>query len=677
MAEKPVYAHGELDAVKKRLGPISDAEARKMQAILGGEVGKERSGEDAKKPIKKRPGGASKKPARIVETVESDAGAGGGGDSSKAMKRTVEKPNFSERIKMDVLCGESEYGIKSWLQVLRSKLSFFHTPPDTVSSYFIKRILNDYCSHLEALVTETRFLFPRNNAALTERLKSASLFSFHVLDAIRRWNIEAIMSEKNKMQRRSLNVYASDFTIFIYELYKPMYILEYLEVNPHIETVYNTLYRVLFMENATKETEKKKDAISKTISAYQFVSGGMRRRFYPLFMKLISSSFFEYDDFFIECAGGIEAFLGVSKKDRILPPKDLPGSIEIPPEELNIDEALDSELEADGSGAEQDGSGGDESADEGSRLSDTEQKAFDKGLVVLDQLFPKADWLKLDSFPDMYPYFSDVKSLVKGAELLAPEDPCSHVLILSSIIEELLYGFRKIQFSDTSEGSFQIADDDDNTPLDTILDNWQKIIEESFERQYIPRIQECAQLFQHAGHKKNNPYGLKLRSGIHWTRRFFFFPYYNYKDNTPPPFKKSEITALYPFVRHFRKKLTVLATAIDRAQKMGGRDADAAVDGLKNPWSPYVFQIENPLSRRLNTLLAKKQRDNVSLIFFTLAIVTVLDNLMNDENSIAYTADMDKLYRTAEDGETPVLWVGKTSDTFSLFKTAALERAKK
>ena len=35
MADKPVYAHGELDAVKKRLGPISDAEARKMQAILG------------------------------------------------------------------------------------------------------------------------------------------------------------------------------------------------------------------------------------------------------------------------------------------------------------------------------------------------------------------------------------------------------------------------------------------------------------------------------------------------------------------------------------------------------------------------------------------------------------------------------------------------------------------
>ena len=110
---------------------------------------------------------------------------------------------------------------------------------------------------------------------------------------------------------------------------------------------------------------------------------------------------------------------------------------------------------------------------------------------------------------------------------------------------------------------------------------------------------------------------------------------------------------------------------------MGGRDADAAVDGLKNPWSPYVFQIENPLSKRLNTLLAKNQRDNVSLIFFTLAIVTVLDNLMNDENSIAYTADMNKLYRTAEDGETPVLWVGKTSDTFTFFKAAVTERVKK
>ncbi|MDR0539298.1 MAG: hypothetical protein LBG74_02175 [Spirochaetaceae bacterium] len=673
MAEKPVYAHGELDAVKKRLGPISDAEARKMQALLGGEVGRERGEyEEIRKNRPPKPSGAGRKPSRIVETAETEKTSQKGAKNA-GKKPSTEKASYADRVKMDVLCGDPEFGIKTWFMVFKSRFSFFRDPPDRVSAYFVRRILADYCNHLEFLVTQTRFLFPRNNLALTEKLKSVSPFSFKVLDVIRRWNIESISNEKARLHRKSNYVFISDFSTLIFDIYKPIYILECLEINPHIETVYNTLYRILFLEKASSETEKKRELISKTITAYQFVCKDMRQRFYPLFMKLTASKFYFYDDFFIECEDSIQAFLGVTENDRILPPKGMQtGDVytaedQQPPEEDTKGEDIEQQLL-------------EESEEQtGNRLSEAEQKAFDKGVTILDSLFPKAGWLRIEHAPDLIPYFSDVKSLPKGSELIAPEDPTGIVLVLAGIIEELLYGFRKIEFTIPSDAEFQTEDGlDTSFSSVSILDDWQKLMEEAFERQFIPRVQECSQMSQHASQRnRSTPYAAKNRSALQWTRRYYFFPFYEYKDSTPPPFKKSEINAFYPFVRRFRKKLTTLAAAIDKAMKAGGREQKTPVEGIKNPWEPYVFQIENPLSKRLSMLLAKNQRDNVSLIFFTLAIVTVLDDIMNDEGSFAYTANMSKLYRTGEDNETPVVWIEKISDTMNLFKNSILERTKK
>ncbi|MDR0552356.1 MAG: hypothetical protein LBG72_10190 [Spirochaetaceae bacterium] len=687
MAEKAIYAHGELDAVKKRLGPISEDEARRMKSVLGGEVGRERaaSDEDITKKHKKHSAGG-KKPTRIIETADIEKELAGGAGAAPKKQMPV-KASFYERVKMDALCGDAEFGIKTWFQVLRSRFSLFSDPPDLVSSWFLKRILQDYCYHLDFLVTRTRLLFPRNNFSLTEKLKSASHFSFRVLDTIRRWNIETIDSERNRLQRRGKNVYISDFNTLIYEIYKPVYILERLEIYPHIESVYNNLYRLLFLENASAETEKKKEIISKTILAYQFVCKNMRRHFYPIFMKLVSSKFYFYDEFFSECADAVAGFLGVSDAERLQPPKEPSSGGRANAENEGWEQEGDSESDGENEDAKNTGEEGaeEEKAEEEkpAGLSPNEQKAFDKGLKILDSLFPRAGWLAIDSFPDLIPYFQDVTSLPKGAEFIAPEDPSGIVLVLGAIIEKLLYGFRKIQFTTPVGGTLaglegRLDESSDPRTLGNVLDDWQKIMEEAFERQYIPRIQECSQYSQNVNQRnKLNAYSVKIHSALHWTRRYYFFPFYNYMDKTPPPFKKSEINALYPFVRNFRKKLTTLAAYIDKAVKMGGRENAVSVDGIGNPWDGYVFQIENPLSKRLNMLLGRSQRDNVSLIFFTLALVTVLDDIMNDGMSFAYNANFNKLFRTGEDGETPVVWIEKVSNTLDIFKQTVMERAKK
>jgi hypothetical protein len=294
------------------------------------------------------------------------------------------------------------------------------------------------------------------------------------------------------------------------------------------------------------------------------------------------------------------------------------------------------------------------------KAQESEQKVVAHGLNILEKLFPKAGWDNISAFPDFYPYFADIIELKKNAELIAPEDPVQLALVLSQTIEELLYGFREIEFSAS----------DDTKPLSAVIDDWHNALQQSFEKQYLPRVAEYAHFFEHAG-GKTSAYISNLVTDLHWIRRYCFLPYYDYRSPTPPTFKKNDITGLYPIARHLRKELTKYAAAIDAANKAGGQAANVPVEGIVNPWSDYAFTVDNPISKRLSALLAKNQRTNVSLMFFTLALVTVLDNHLNDPNSTAYNRDVPKLFRSSDsEGKVPVLWVEKQTNTMALFRKA-------
>ena len=137
----------------------------------------------------------------------------------------------------------------------------------------------------------------------------------------------------------------------------------------------------------------------------------------------------------------------------------------------------------------------------------------------------------------------------------------------------------------------------------------------------------------------------------------------------PPPFQKNATDSLYPEVRSLRRYLSSIAAGIEQGNKRGGADTRAPCDGIDNPWDPYIFQVPNPVSKRLDTLLAQKKRNNASLIFFTLAITVVLDQLLNDEDSWAYGDRSGILFRS-ENGEgiRPQFGVEGKVDTEQLFK---------
>ena len=124
--------------------------------------------------------------------------------------------------------------------------------------------------------------------------------------------------------------------------------------------------------------------------------------------------------------------------------------------------------------------------------------------------------------------------------------------------------------------------------------------------------------------------------------------------------------------------MSAVAAGIEMGNKAGGAEARAPCDGIDNPWEPYMFQVPNPLSIRMDALLGEKTRNNASLIYFCLAVTTVLDYLVNSEDSWAYGSRPGPLFRSVNgEGVTPLTGVDNRIDAEELFKKALKERQKK
>jgi hypothetical protein len=664
MAKKAIYEPGELDGVKKRLGNIDVKEAKRMQKLLGGEVGEERTGfsRGGETPAAPLPSGIAK-PKRLIEVASSseDENSKSMGAMNKFRRRS--ELSYVERVKMDVCCGNRDYSIKTPWQVFVSRLCFFKAPLDRVNPWFVKVMLNKYYEKLESLVTITRLMFPRNNTDLSKKVRVASKMAFKVLNTIRQWKLDVVISEIGKVQARPRSVFVKDFETMLRRIYTPIYIMGRLDIEKDVMAAYSVLYDVALKENPGEKVSLQ-NKITEALNACRYVCRELHRALYPLLMKTIASNYQDYELFFYENNENYKAFLGVTEADQIAPESVVDKSGLDSDKLISDDDRYGDDLEDSLSDVESESEVSDEK-----KAAAGEVKALGRSMKILETLFPKAPWDRMASFPDYYPYFADVLEIKKNGELIAPEDPAQAVLVLSQIIEELLYGFRYIKFKD----NFSKADF-----LRSVVENWHLAILESFEKNYIPRIAEYAHFFEHSGQNRTATYAVNIASDIHWLRRYYFFPSYNTLPPTPPSFLKKDVIALYPLARSLRKDLTECASLIESANRSGGSASGVEVEGIINPWDAYNFEVENPLSKRLNMLLGKSQRNNTSLIFFTLAVVTVLDNYLCDTTSIAYKANNEILFRHAEQEEMkPVFWVEKQNDTYELFKKSIGDLKKK
>ena len=694
---KAIYAPGELSKTRDRLKieHLDIDEAKRMSKLLGGEIGYERTDEqqDAlRKPrvrheiVEVNIGG--RRPGRRVDTI-SERGAESSDwqeNRKKKQKKAGDpvddpsvpvKASYWERVKMDKYCGQAEFEIKNSGQVLISMLSILSEPSDHVNPFFVNKRMNDYYNRIELLVTSVRSLLPRNNLKRNEKLKKASLFVFSILDTIRYWNIDQISSNLSRIQTRPRSVKMADFTEILRDIYKPIYILEQLDIETHIKGSFKLLYKVLFLENPTEAKGKYQELIRTAIFSYGIIMRDIRYQLYPMLLKLLSHCWIPYEAFFHERKNRIRAFLQVSERNRISPQMENAATAE---ETAEIaEEAENSEKTEEHAETKEifDESTMNEPLTEEERvkkqIAESKNKALEKGLSALETLFPKAGWERISLYPDFYPYFSDVFKLKKGTELISPTDPLQQVYILCRILEELFFGLRYSVFGVIMgpDGNPERMDES----MNRIINGWQRYIESGFDKEYLPRLAEYCGLLENTAESRTSNYAKRLLNELHWAKRLYFLPYYKFESIMPPPFQKNAVEALYPEVRSLRRYLTAIAAGIEQGNKRGGADERAPCDGIDNPWDPYVFQIPNPVSKRLDLLLPPKKRNNATLVFFTLAITVVLDQLLNDEESWAYTERTGFLFRS-ENGEgiRPLLGVDSDIDTDLLFKQALKKR---
>ncbi|MDR1949756.1 MAG: hypothetical protein LBQ38_10210 [Spirochaetaceae bacterium] len=688
--EKAVYAPGELSKVRDKLGTIDQEEAKRMAQILGGEVGVERIDE---------PDSSGKKHTVRNQTVEVKVGGRGSaghasvghGSTGQPMRRvevsaapdtrasrrkvsrkkkadpsdnpTVPiKLSYRERVRMDRYAGQSEFEIKTFGQVLQSILSIFREIPDGVSPVFVTRRLDEYYKRIEQAVTATRILLPRNNLPRNERLKKSSPTAFSILDTIRHWNVEGFNTDLSTIQSRPRSVLVGDLAEILKIIYKPLFILERLDFDAHIKESYKLLYKIVYLENPTDTKDKNQELIRTAIGAISLIRRDVRFLLYPLLLKILSDRWLPYEAFFRERRRRFMAFLNVTERDQIVP-------VEVVRQVTNGKNGGDQQEGADGDSEDP------EVVERKARQMaiEAEKKAVDRGITTLETLFPRAGWDRLSEFPDMYPYFLDVFSLKRDYALIAPSDPMLQIGILMRILEELFFGLRYVSFGAIS-GPDGTPDRIDDT-LGPIINNWQYYLGNSFDKEYFPRLSEYCRILETTSESRTSSYAKRLVNELHWIKRLYFLPYYKFESTFPPPFQKKDVTPLYPEIRQLRKYLTAVAAGIEQGTRQGGAELKAPCEGIDNPWEPYIFQVPNPLSIRLDALLGEKKRNNASLIFFTLAVTVLLDYLINNDGSWAYGDRPGPLFRST-DGERVTPLPGDDSDINSeaLFKQSIKQR---
>jgi len=688
--EKAVYAPGELSRVRDKLGVTDQNEAKRMAEILGGEVGTERdivqeTSKDKKPPL------SGKGRGRRIDVGGTDLDSPDRPFKAKSRSKTggifpgddptvTVKLSYGERVKMDQYAGQLTFEIKSSLQVLISIFSFFKEPIDFVNPRFVTGRMNEYYGKIEKLVTSTRNLFPKNNSKRNNQLKRTSIFVYKIMDVLRSWNIEQLAANISELQAHPRAIKTTSFTEVLRGIYKPLFILEDLSIDS-IKSAFKLVYKILYIESPMDAKGKYQDVIRNIITSLSDIRRNVHFGLYPLVMKLISDRYLPYERLFIERRRRFLAFLEAKESEKLNVEDFKPQQIE------SIDvETLQKELSAEPDAAEGAESSGEEGKDLLNKKEEedqndpkvierktkenverAEQKAREQGRAALEALFPKAGWTKLEEFPDLYPYFSSIYSMKHGYELISPTDPLQQTAVLLNILDDLLIGMRNVNFGAVAGSDGKPVSV--SAELDYLINNWRRYIEDSFSRDYLPRLAEYCRMLETTRDARSTPYAKKQINELHWIKRLYFLPYYRFESMGPPPFPKQDIIAIYSEIKKLRKYLMIIAKGIETGIRAGGAAAKTVCIGVNNPWAPYNFQVPNPISKRMDAMLPPERKINATLIFFTLSAATVLDFLVNNENSWAYSDRPGPLFRSIRnEGVLPMFGVDEKVDADKLFK---------
>lgn len=364
---------------------------------------------------------------------------------------------------------------------------------------------------------------------------------------------------------------------------------------------------------------------------------------YPLVLRFSSSSFLSFQHLFYTNGSKILIWLNISPSDVLIQRGGTEEPSPLPQKIAAVEEEKTDEI-------------------------DEIPEEVQKGLILLERLFPEAGWNSLERMPDFCPYFQNLIDFKDAFVQLAPENPLHTTMILFWILEEIFQGLRLIKFESLNVESII----EDVEGITTILEEWILYQELVFDKQFSVDLKSFTHQIYTQPDFAKSPYGRKLLSNMYSLIKCVYLPHFDIKMYGSSKFQKDD--RLPPFfvrVRRLKRLLSRYNRFIHESPPGSDSNSENSVLGVVNPWALYKFDIPNALSTRFDALAGgkySKNRTNAYLIDATTSILAVLDWWINDENSFAYKNDSDFLYRVIEPGSTvPAFGVTSRTDIDSIF----------
>ncbi|MCQ2248493.1 MAG: hypothetical protein MJZ50_05720 [Treponema sp.] len=649
---------GTLDKTRRNIGPIDPKEALAMQKILGGEILQEKSVpvDTSNMPRQHRRNEvvihSSGRSSADVADQSARAGARSAGASMGAKPERIEKkvrtdedlPEISPReLKlMDRTMMSSLYNIKPDYGVFNVFYRISSRNKERVKDGYGSYVIKRHVEHINQFVGTIKTFIQISPDSYKSKIAADADLKFRFLRAVGKWQVKdvkiiALDLENSKEVTIPMLI---PITRAIYRLLLSIYYIGDQQVSLVIKEIYNDLS---VYPNA--DTAKLQMLAKQALTEWLYLSDQVIKGMYPLLMRMCSSEYVGYPDFFKAKIQDILKFLGISKFDLILPDKKKKA------EEQKKEEPKKEEEK--------------EKNEDSRKMAGAKDDVVKMGLKILDQLFPEAGFMKLDSNPDMYPYFQPIYNFVDGFNTIHPSNPLQITVVLIVIIEDFFKGCRNINFNIEADEDLAQLDD----KLDIAMGEWASYYEDLFGKKLGDYLRTYVNSIYSQKDYASSKFGKENLNNILWRVKYYFLPHYKF--NAPvlqKPINDTKYKPLYGRTDYLRDVLGTIVRRIDENSAKKG-----TVLGVLNPWDPYSFDLPNAISKRIDVMLGAKRdpeitaATNANLIKYTYCIISVLDWWVNNRASPAYASSSEQLYRISEKDGAPLFSVKTRTDQNQLF----------
>ena len=648
-----VWEPGTLDATRKNIGEIDAEEAARMMKVLGGEVLQEKSVPiDYSKLPKRTSSHRNVRPSGQVNAPSSSSSQNkdseGGKEEKVSKAQNLPSISIKDNQKIDRLMMSPQYAIKPNYGLFNFIKYFSKAGSERVIPEFVEITLKAHLTHLENFITVIKGFSQIAPDFYKAKMQTELDLRFRIIRKVNEWSTRNLKIAFTNLETLKDDPVVADLTQFVKLIYKPLITLFYLTepvVSKSIKEIYTDLLRNQNVDKAKLEILAKNG-----VAEWQYLYRKVIRGLYPLLMRMCGTPYVEFPLFFSSQAAAVLNFLGMQKMDLVLQGKKQDG-----------DGASKSSQSENKSEKEQ-------KKESESKEENTNSEKLKAGLVLLDRLFPEAGFKKLESAPDMWPYFDPLYDFDEAFQMLSPENPMQITIVLCEIIQDFLYACNKMKFIVEQNPALKNNDD----TITKALNEWPVYVDTLFKKDYgTPLMQLVNQIYSQPNYASSH-IGKKTITEIRWQTKYTFLPYFSFEQLLlERPLNNNKYVPLslrISFLKNAFDDLTKQISLVEGAKR--------GVAGLENPWDHYEFELESPISKRIDVFLNAKERGakmtatNANLIKYISCIFAVIDWWVNDKASPAYKMDSKKIYRTRPGTDEPAFSVEAREDQDKLFAAA-------